>query len=350
MIDIGTFMVQAFVRILPFILISIPFSVFINLSGKSVHVGDWFRKKPMLAIVAAVLFGSLSPLCSCTVIPVIYSLLLSGVPLGPVMAFWLSSPSMDPEIFFLSLVTIGAPLSIARLVVTFLLSLGGGYITHFLDQKGFFGTQYLRDKPTYSSFSIGKFLRKIGSGLHRKQASAVGTTSATGCCAGAQGTSGEPASAGTAGCCSSPAPKAELPLSRRILEESTKMTIFIVKFILLALFLEALITLYLPEEFIPAMLSGRGWLGVPLAALFGVPFYTSGLAALGIVSGLLAKGLTGSAALAFLVAGPTTTLPAMTAVFGITKRRVFLVYLSLVLCGALVFGWLYGAIETLFAW
>ena len=38
-------------------------------------------------IAAAALFGSLSPFCSCGVIPIVAGLLGVGVPLAPVMAF-----------------------------------------------------------------------------------------------------------------------------------------------------------------------------------------------------------------------------------------------------------------------
>ncbi len=66
-----------------------------------------------------------------------------------------------------------------------------------------------------------------------------------------------------------------------------------------------------------------------------------------MVGGLLSQGMNPSAALAFLIAGPTTTLPAMAAVWGITNKRVFACYVSFF--GALVVGYLYsvvGASET----
>ena len=53
-------------------------------------------------IVSASLFGALSPFCSCGVIPIIAALLAMGVPLAPVMAFWVSSPLMAPDMFFLT--------------------------------------------------------------------------------------------------------------------------------------------------------------------------------------------------------------------------------------------------------
>ena len=40
----------------------------------------------LLSVVAAALFGSLSPFCSCGVIPIVAGLLGVGVPLAPVMA------------------------------------------------------------------------------------------------------------------------------------------------------------------------------------------------------------------------------------------------------------------------
>jgi uncharacterized membrane protein YraQ (UPF0718 family) len=47
------------------------------------------------------------------------------------------------------------------------------------------------------------------------------------------------------------------------------------------------------------------------------------------------------AALAFLIAGPTTTLPAMAAVWGLVSRRVFALYVGYALAGALACGFLY---------
>ena len=85
---------------------------------------------------------------------------------------------------------------------------------------------------------------------------------------------------------------------------------------------------------------------MPLTALLGVPVYTSNLTALPMIGGLLAQGVNRAAALAFLIAGPTTTLPAMAAVWGLVQRRVFLLYVSFALLGALVLGLVYDWVLT----
>jgi uncharacterized membrane protein YraQ (UPF0718 family) len=73
-----------------------------------------------------------------------------------------------------------------------------------------------------------------------------------------------------------------------------------------------------------------------------IPFYTSNITALPFVSGLLNAGMNQGAALAFLISGPVTTLPAMMAVFGIVKPRVFFVYLFFAISGSLLFGYLFN--------
>jgi hypothetical protein len=116
------------------------------------------------------------------------------------------------------------------------------------------------------------------------------------------------------------------------------------RWLLLAFTLEALITRYIPQAAIAALLGDNNWFAVPLAALIGIPLYLNNLAALPIVSGLLAQGMQSGAAIAFLIAGPVTTIPAMTAVWGVVPRRVFALYLALGLVGAILLGFIVNLI------
>ena len=129
---------------------------------------------------------------------------------------------------------------------------------------------------------------------------------------------------------------------RRLLDETGNAILRVVKFMALAFFLEALITLHIPTEWIAGLLGRQNPWAVLTAAFLGVPVYTSNLAALPMVSGLLKQGMNPAAALAFLIAGPTTTLPAMAAVWGLSSRRVFALYVSFSLVGAIALGYLYS--------
>ena len=129
LINIIDFVVRAVLHALPFFLISITLSVLVHSLQLEGAIRRAFASKAGVAIVLATLVGAFSPFCSCTVVPVVAGLLASGVPLAPVMSFWIASPTMDPEILVLSAGILGWPLALTRLGATLLLSLAAGYAT-----------------------------------------------------------------------------------------------------------------------------------------------------------------------------------------------------------------------------
>lgn len=345
---IFNFIVQSFLHVWPYLLITIPLAVWINLSDFSRHFKSLMTRSPWLSILLATVVGAFSPFCSCGVIPVISSLLIGGVPLAPVFAFWIASPSMDPEIFFLSVSVLGWELAVWRLASTFAISLLAGFITHLLIKSGFI-TNYLRKQNESADFlSVGKLLRSAGNFMKSRAHLIMNPITITpyhtpfqisgmtvACCAEKPKNSGSCA-------CSAPAQAVEeIPLGKKIARESLKSVWMISKFMGLAFLLNALLNLYVPQEAIGKLLNQQGFVSVIIAAALGVPVYTSNLTALPLVSGLLQLGLHPGAALAFLISGPMTTIPAMVAVYGIASRKVFGLYVFFALFGAMLFGMLY---------
>ncbi len=364
-LEIGNFILNAFWHIWPYLLVTIPLAVAVQMSGASRHISRAFQARPVIAIFLATAVGAFSPFCSCGVIPVIAALLIGGVPLAPVMSFWIASPSMDPEIFFLSVATLGWELAVWRLAATLVLSLSAGFITHIIVQRGWLGQQILRKQPATSAQSTWSLLksgwRKVKDGLSLSPVSGFVAgralqTSGVACCSSAAeitlADNREPAPRPASSCGAAAAQEGSCSIrpasfQRRLLGETWSATLMVAKFMALAFFLEALITLYVPSEWIAGLLGpGNPW-AIATAALIGVPVYTSNLAALAMVGGLLTQGMTPAAALAFLIAGPTTTIPAMAAVWGLTSRRVFVLYVAFSLVGAVALGYLYGLILAL---
>lgn len=375
--SIVDFVISAFIHVWPYLLITIPLAVAVRMSGASKYIKRAFQARPIVAILLATAVGAFSPFCSCGVIPVIAALLMSGVPLAPVMSFWIASPSMDPEAFFLSVSTIGWELAVWRLGATLILSLGAGFVTHLIVERGWLGQDLLRHRQSTSVQPTWALIRRGWQRLERNlrqartvrlmakdpvlaaeavccsapatvtvkwddfaQAGAAAVGTAAGRDTSQVASSGASCDATEANSCSAkPA-----PFQRRLLEETWDATLMVAKFMALAFFLEALITLYIPDEWIAGLLGRQNPMAILTAAFLGVPVYTSNLAALPMVSGLLAQGMNPAAALAFLIAGPTTTLPAMAAVWGLTSRRVFALYVSFSLAGAVLLGYLYGLV------
>jgi uncharacterized membrane protein YraQ (UPF0718 family) len=428
-LKISQFIAEAFLHIWPYVIVTIPLAVAVQMSGASKYIKRAFEARPLTAVVLATVLGAFSPFCSCGVIPVIASLLISGVPLAPVMSFWIASPSMDPEIFFLSVGMIGWELAVWRLAATLVLSLGAGFITHMLMENGWLGQQILRTPKVTKVESIAELFKKGWQALKNRFAlvapaehsfpaaiaqsrgplqyapvlaplksestttrkaggldfTAIGgkrqgrevpqifennavetvdsrakhpvwkTQSAAGCssCSTTIIPSESPpparieilntptpessCSSGTQNCgCNS----AIDTFWQRLLKETLSATAMVIKFMALAFFLEALIILYVPQEWITAALGRNNPMAIATAAVLGVPAYTSSLAALPMISGLMTQGMNPAAALAFLIAGPTTTLPAMAAVWPLVARRVFVLYVSFALVGAIIIGYL----------
>ena len=147
--DVAASIVAAFLHVWPYLLLTIPLAVAVQMSGASRYINRAFRGRPLVAVLLATAVGAFSPFCSCSVIPVVATLLIGGVPLAPVMSFWIASPSMDPEIFFLSVPMLGWELAVWRLVATLILSLSAGLLTHLVVQGGWLGQGILRNRqPT----------------------------------------------------------------------------------------------------------------------------------------------------------------------------------------------------------
>lgn len=299
---ITEFVVKSFIHIWPYLLITIPLAVIINLSGLSKHITRAFSGKPALMIILATCIGAFSPFCSCGVIPVITSLLAGGVPLAPVMSFWIASPSMDPEIFFLSSSVLGWKLAVWRLASTFLISLLAGFITQFMFYKGYLSAdEILRIKKDNSSQPV------------------IVSANGKGQCT-----------------CS------EVSWQQRVFPETVKATLLVTKFMGMAFLITAIITFYVPENAIRVITTGNSNVQVIIATLVGIPAYTSNMTALPLAGSLLKSGLSGGAALSFLIAGATTTLPAMVAVWGIASRKVFMLYILYIMAGSVLTGLAYN--------
>jgi len=340
--------------ILPVFFFSVALGVLIRTLELDGTIRRAFDARIGFAVLLATAVGAFSPFCSCTVVPLVAGLLVAGVPLAPVMAFWVASPTMDPEIFALSVGMLGWPLAVARLLATLALSLGAGYLTLMLVRSGLLGGKVLRwgvvekygkgetigaEGCCKASTSREPVLVTVGS----KPVPIAGMTTEGGDAAEAH-------SCGTARCEPEMDRQVHAGWWEQIVESIQRLdrprfakevllqSWFLGRWLLLAFVVEALILSYVPQETIASVLGGRSASAVPLAALVGLPLYMNEMGALPIVSGLLESGMQPGAAIAFLIAGPVTTVPAMAAVWGVVRPRVFALYVGVGLVGAVLLG------------
>ncbi len=328
--QVGSFVLRNLWRVLPFLALTVPLAVAFRHTGISSRIRTVIGKTPVLAVTIAAAVGAFSPFCSCSVVPIVAGLLGSGVPLAPVMAFWLASPSMDPEILFMSAGMVGWDLALWRLGATLIISFGAGLLT-LVFERGTFLSQGILRGPAAAMAA-------------RPAALSLGAAASAATAAAPAGAAAAARSAPACACGAKPSFLSRIDL-RALGKESGQTLLRFVLLMVVAFVLEALTIRFVPAHFVAGLLGGKSALAVPLATLVGIPLYTSNLSALGLINGLLRQGMDGGAALAFLIGGAVTTIPAMSAVYGIVKPRVFALYLGFSVLGSLASGYAFKLVH-----
>lgn len=296
------FTAGALVRIAPFFLAAILFAAYAKASGADQLIARAFAGNTTMAIIAASLAGALSPFCSCGVIPVIAGMLAAGVPLAPVMAFCVSSPIMDPEMFILTAAGINLNFAIAKTITAFGMGLLAGGAVFGLQRLGY---------------------------LQQPLKKAVGC----GC--------GQPAFDGRAPITIAWRFWQEPARKREFATQFRENGFFLGKWMTLAFLIESLMIAYIPAASVAQWVGMNNSLAIPLSSIIGIPAYMNGYAAIPLISGLMELGMAPGAALSFVTAGAVSSIPAAMAVYALVKRSVFVLYITIGGVGALMAGYLY---------
>jgi len=299
--------VDALTNTLPYITVAVLLIGYLKATGAEAVVAKAFEGRESRMIVLGALFGGLAPFCSCEVIPFVAGLLAVGAPLSAVMAFWLSSPLIDPPTLLITASALGWEFAIAKAAAAVALGLMGGFAIKFAT-------------------------------FHGAYASPLRPDSAISCCGcGPAGLSGD-----------KPVWSFWQEQERRQVfwKQSGENALFLIKWLTFAYLLEALLIHYVPADLIATAVGGEGVFPIIVGALVGAPAYLNSYAAPALVAGLVEQGMTQGAAMAFMVAGAVSSIPAMAAVWSLVKRQVFAAYLGLGIAGAILIGIIFEASVT----
>lgn len=123
------FLGESWLWTLPFVIGSSLLAAAIAATGIDRPLASVLSRRPVVAVILAGGLGALSPFCSVSVVPVVAGLLAAGVPLAPVMAFWVGSPLIDPEMFVLTAGIIGLDFAVLRTLTAVVSGLAAGFLT-----------------------------------------------------------------------------------------------------------------------------------------------------------------------------------------------------------------------------
>ena len=232
-------------------------------------------------------FGALTPFCSCSTIPLLLGMLNAGVPFASAMAFLFASPLLNPVIISLFIILMGWKTAALYFAVTFL-----------------------------AAIIIGLLLDSLGFANQVKSVAAV-----RGCCDCKQAEDG----------------KARVQRSARFAFSLFRQ---LVPYLLLGAGIGAFIHGFVPTELISSIAGAGNPFAVPVAAIIGVPIYIRAETMIPIGLALIEKGMSTGAVLALVIGGAGASIPELTLLSAIFKRKMLAAFVVTIIAIAIVVGYL----------
>lgn len=306
--ETGAFVVMGLVHTAPIVLPGIVIAAWIIASGANSRVSAVFRSSTGASVMAASLVGAVLPVCGVTVLPLMAGLLAGGVPLAPVMAFWLASPITGPAMASATLATLGWQFALGKTIAAVGLGLFGGFATAMV------GTRAWARAPLRSNALVGS----LGQGCD------------------SDGDGGQGFSAAI-----------WRDKTRRavFLRQCLSITRLIVIVLVPAFAAEFWLNTWLQPGALTAYVGSGNPFAVPLTVLVGAPAYIDGYAALPLTRSMLDHGMSSAAAMAFLVSGGVVSIWGAMVIAPVLRLRPFLLYLALASVGSMLAGWIFGALS-----
>lgn len=251
----------------------------------------------------AVLLGALLPICSCGVVPLAISLYRSGVRIGPVMAFTVATPIINPAAVILSFGLLGVQLTLVYIAMGLLLPLLVGAAAQ----------RWGTPPPAICSAT---------------DTPAVTETSLT-------------------------IPSVILRCKRGLLWGLTELGPSVGFYLAVGVLLAAAVMVLAPTTWLEQYLGSDSWISLLIAGLLGAAIYVCAVGHIPLIATLLAAGATPGAAIVFLVTGTATNLPELIALYKTIGKRVVILYVVTLIAASFVAGlainaWLLPGFDPVF--
>lgn len=279
---IKTFLMLFFELLLLFIVVS--FIVSLIQQVVSEEKIKKLLSKPNKAVnyILGMIFGAVTPFCSCSTIPILAGLLNSKVPFGPAMSFLIASPLMNPLMIFMLWALLGWKVATVYFVVLAIFSILTGLV---------FSKMNLAE--SYKGVNVkgdGFFANKTGSRF--KQA----------------------------------------------LNDAWAFLYPMLPYLFIGVFIGAFIYGFIPEEFITKYASGDGFISVFIASVIGIPMYIRPETMLPIAEALVSKGMSLGTVVALIIGGAGASIPEVVLLSKLFKKKFVVSFVIAILVVAIVTG------------
>ncbi|MEM5398137.1 MULTISPECIES: permease [Staphylococcus] len=240
--------------------------------------------KPNKAVnyILGMIFGAVTPFCSCSTIPILAGLLNSKVPFGPAMSFLIASPLMNPLMLFMLWALLGWKVAVVYFVVLAIFSILTGLVFSKMNlSESYKGVNVKGD---------GFFANKTGSRF--KQA----------------------------------------------LNDAWAFLYPMLPYLFIGVFIGAFIYGFIPEAFITKYASGDGFISVLIASVIGIPMYIRPETMLPIAEALVSKGMSLGTVVALIIGGAGASIPEVVLLSKLFKKKFVISFVIAILVVAIATG------------
>lgn len=256
------------------------------------------RKWYGLDYFLASFFGTITPFCSCSSVPLFIGFVKGGIPLGVTLAFLISSPLVDAVSVAMFLGMFGWKVTIVYVVSGIVLSMIAGYILgklklehlltdwvkKILENKQVADNTYVEDKQTFMQRLPG--------------------------------------------------------IGKEALEIVKGVSIYI----LIGIAIGGLMHGFIPTGFFEAYISKENPFAVPIATLVGIPMYSNAAGVLPIMQVLVQKGIPIGTAIAFMMAVVGLSIPEGLLLKKVMTTKMLFIFFGVVAACIIISGYIFNLI------
>ncbi len=279
-----------FLQLWIYLVIGIIFTAIFQAFIDKKKLSNWVHQHPHISIIGASAFGVISPIGTYVCIPMAGSLYSRGTPLGPLMAFLVASPILNPTIFMLTIGAFGLEMALMRVIAGISLGVLAGYLFTFI---------YKKNKKTVVQESETEEKNKT---------------------------------------------QVQLTVLQKFFKELKGSVIYMSKYFSIAIVIAAAIKNLITTDQVNWLLGNNSFLSVVFATGAGIPLYSCGGAAIPVLYQLSEMGMSKGAILAFFVSGPSTRISNLVIIKSVFNFRILSLYLAIVLLGAIFLGVIYNLV------
>lgn len=250
------------------------------------------RKWYGLDYLFAALFGTITPFCSCSSIPLFIGFLKAGIPLGVTLSYLIVSPLVNQVAVVLFAGLFGWKITLLYVASAVLLGMVGGYILNKL----------MLEKE------VADYIWKIQS-ENAKLVTIKNSSKA---------------------------------LLLKFIREGLSLTKKITPYVLIGIAVGAAIHGFVPAGYFENLISTDNLLAVPLAVIAAVPLYANAVGVIPIMESLVAKGIPLGTAMAFMMAVVGLSLPEALILKRVMKMKLLIYFFGITTINIIIIGYLFN--------